>query len=162
MRKVIRELRFLMAHASEESVAAYLRIPRSAHGLLKETAEHLGLPLSQVTFAIFNFLLSPAAIRGNWPNLVAHMRELFGEMNQVFLQDFEQSEWDARRETYEKMQEMGLVQEFTSRVMNSGRIGCTFKVSDSGRVISHILGVIGMTKAPDECELLESEDLRSA
>lgn len=140
---------------------AYLRMPKGTHNLLTETSQQLGLPLAQVANAIFHFALTPSSFQTGWSQRVSELREiirLIGDRG-VLLRDFTYDEWDERRRTYEWLERMGLIEELAwKRSINySRRVICSFRVSDTGRVIAEVFKGAGFTEDPDDIALLDED-----
>lgn len=143
-----------MGKVSEETVAAYLRIPRSAHSTLEATAQHLELPMSRVINALFHFTFSSVPFRVEWGDLVRTLRsDLDASRNGVVLFDFSARDWESdKRSLYDLLERTGLVEDFHWRHTPSARVICSFKVSDSGRVVADIFHRIGAMDPPDGAE----------
>lgn len=152
-----------MPKGSPDTVAAYLRIPRTAHGTLSATAEHLGIPLSRVTNAVFHYMLSPLWFREGWDELVRTLREhLEDHGDAVCLHDFTARDWQsAKKQVYSQLERVGLVEDFQWRRSSAAtdRILCSFKVSEAGRVIADLYKSIGgMDDPDDDFELTDEGD----
>jgi hypothetical protein len=143
--------------ATDESVSVYLRMPRTSRQTLEEMAHHLGMRPSTVTNAIFRFVTQPDWFRG-WERHVTELRAIIdrqGDGSKLCLHDFSIEEWQERRQAYHWLDRMGFIEEFTSRrsVNYSKRVICSFKISDTGRVIALIFKDTGISDPIDQDDL---------
>ena len=148
-----------MTKANPETVATYLRIPSSAHRTLLTTAQVLDVPISRVTSALFNYMLSPVSFKRPWSDFVAELRQHIGGPA-VCLHDFEAHVWERDKHVvYSELEKIGLVEDFmwTRSSSGSGRVLCSFKISEAGRVIANIFDTVGALQPPD----LTASDLES-
>ena len=145
--------------ASEESVSVYLRMPKSSRTTLEEMASHLRMKPSKVTNALFRFVTQPMWFEG-WTEHVAELRQIVERegSRKLCLHDFSVGEWQDRKRVFEWLDDMGLIEEFDFRpsVNYSGRVICSFKISDAGRVVAYIFSKVGVSDDIDQDELDEA------
>src|ERR1700680_929424 len=124
------------AHMSDKAIDAtvpvYLRMPRSSNESLNEIAKMLGLKPSSVANAIFRFIMYPDWFVG-WDEHVRTLRSVANRENnnRSCLADFTISEWLERRPVYDKLEQMGLIEDFDFSPTMSGprkMMVCTFRV----------------------------------
>jgi hypothetical protein len=145
----------------EGTVPMYLRVPRTANESLSEIADLLGMKMSAVTNAIFRFVMHPDWFK-DWPKHVETLRTVVdrdkGET--VCLADFSLEEWEGRSATYKRLAAMGLIDglDFGASLSDSGRVICTFRVTDAGRVIAKLFEETGMTGDVPSDELLKPKN----
>jgi hypothetical protein len=142
--------------ALDPTVPVYLRMPRSSSESLNEIAKMLGVKPSLVANAIFRFVMYPDWFI-DWDAHVRALRSVVDrETENRCLADFSISDWLERRPVYDKLEQMGLIEDFdfSSSVNKTRRIICTFRVSDAGRVIAEIFKETGIadTIKSDEFE----------
>ncbi len=154
-----------MAKATEESVSAYMRIPRSAYDTLQSTATLLNMPLAKVTNALFNFTFAPQSFQADWALHVRALRASIAENEaakrrpNVCLYDFSAMQWDTEKHaTYTWLERMGLVEDFMWRRGANQRVLCSFRISDTGRVIAEVFKNCWITEPPDEEDINQSDD----
>ncbi len=139
----------VVAKAMEDTVSTYLRIPKSAADALHDTASLLNLPLSRVVNALFHFTLAPASFQSDWQNHVKVLRAAIDQRdnNAVRLCDFTVREWSLdKHRTYTWLELSGLVEDLAWRQVTGQRVVCSFKVSDTGRVVAEVFKNAGMTE----------------
>ena len=141
-----------MAKATEDSVSTYLRIPKSAADTLHGTASLLNMPVSRVVNALFHFTLAPSSFQSDWESHVKALRSAIDQRdsNAVRLYDFTALEWSHdKHRTYTWLERTGLVEDLAWRKVTGQRVLCSFKVSDTGRVVAEVFKNAGMTDDPD-------------
>lgn len=145
----------------DATVSMYLRVPRTANEALAEIACLLDMKLSAVANVIFRFVMRPDWFV-DWPQHVETLRSVAkrerGDL--ACMADFTIKEWQQRAATFKRLAEMGLIEglDFSTSLSDSGRVICTFRVTDAGRVIAKLFAETGMTKAVRADELAKPED----
>jgi hypothetical protein len=148
-----------MAETGQEgTVSMYLRVPRTANESLNEIAELLDMKLSAVANAIFRFVMRPDWFK-DWPAHVETLRNVVARdrRDTACLADFSIEDWQERSATFKRLGDMGLIEGLDFTKSDSGRVICTFRVTDAGRVIAKLFEETGMTEAVRPDELLKPE-----
>jgi hypothetical protein len=147
--------------AQEGTVAMYLRVARTANEALGKIAGHLGMKQSAVTNVILRFVLWPDWFV-DWQRHVETLRSVVAreKPDLACMADFNHEEWQEHYATFKRLEELGLIEQFdhTPSLSESGRIICTFHVTDAGRVIAQLFEESGMTKAVRDDELTKPQD----
>jgi hypothetical protein len=129
-----------------DSVTQYLRIPASQHAMIREIAGALGIPMQRVIAAMFHFLFQPPAADEAWGQVLEILRAAASGLARVTMFDLDESDFYARRQNYELLARMGLIEDFDwKHARDARRILCTFKVSEMGRVIAELFKQSGLS-----------------
>jgi hypothetical protein len=144
--------------APDSTVPVYMRMQRSSSESLNEISKLLRLKPAAVANAIFRFVMYPDWFT-DWDEHVRTLRSVVDRdaEDQSCLAGFTISEWLERRPIYDKLEKMGLIEDFdfSSSVSETRKIICTFRISDAGRVIAEIFKQTGITDAIETNELEE-------
>jgi hypothetical protein len=155
------EWRRMAEGGQAETVSMYLRVPRTANEALSEIASLLDMKLSAVANAIFRFVMRPDWFV-DWPQHVETLRGVVkrDRADLACMADFTVEDWQRRAATFKRLAEMGLIErlDFSTSLSDSGRVICTFNVTDAGRVIAKLFDETGMTKTVRADELLKPDD----
>lgn len=130
------------AKEQPQSANLNVRIPIGQWSMLKHIAARLGVTLNSVVAAILQWNLVASSNQKLWMKSVEALRELVGEDDHgVMLFDFDDSEWQDRLQNYQAMAEIGIIDALRYRqsATASSRWLCSFRLTETGRVIASIL-----------------------
>jgi hypothetical protein len=134
----------------------YLRVASTANDALNDIAGALDMKLSAVANVILRFVMRPDWFN-DWSQHVDTLRAVVKRERPdlACMADFAQKEWLERSGTFKRLAEMGLIEhlDFSTSLSDSGRVICTFRVTDAGRVIARLFEESGMTKTVSDDEL---------